>query len=71
MPIDTVEKNEMLKSEIQKYIVLWNKKHKKYKDRYVTVKAWVEVAKCTGITGKQNLTFQSLFYCYYSIFLNK
>jgi len=52
MSYTDVEKTEMLISEIQKHTVLWNKKNKKYRDRLITGKAWTEVSKVTGITGK-------------------
>jgi len=59
------EKTELLISEVQKHNVLWNKKHKKYKDRLVGAKAWAEVSKATGITGKYSFIKLSsnLIYC--------
>lgn len=45
------KKTELLISEIQKNNVLWNKKHKKYKDICVKTKAWAKVSKVTEITG--------------------
>lgn len=44
---------ELLISEIHKRDVLWNKRNKKFKDRHVTSKAWSEVSKKVGMTGKQ------------------
>lgn len=71
MPYTDFEKTELLISEIQKHNVLWNKSHKKYKDRLIGAKAWAEVSKVTGITGKYNITivynfielFSNLIYC--------
>uniref|UniRef100_A0A2S2PPH3 Transcription factor Adf-1 n=1 Tax=Schizaphis graminum TaxID=13262 RepID=A0A2S2PPH3_SCHGA len=53
MPYTDFEKTELLISEIQKHNVLWNKSHKKYKDRLIGAKAWAEVSKVTGITGNE------------------
>lgn len=38
---------ELLISEVQKRIVLWNKWDKKYRDRIIADKEWDEVAKMT------------------------
>jgi hypothetical protein len=43
---------ELLISEVQKRSVLWNKWHKKYRDRIVSDKEWNAVAEKTKMDSK-------------------
>lgn len=45
--------NELLISEIQNHNVLWNKQHKKYKNKKLTSGAWSEISKRIGINSKK------------------
>lgn len=46
-----MEKSKLKISEIHSHDVLWNKRNKKYKDRFVSSKARTEIAKKIGKTG--------------------
>jgi len=48
----TSEQREMLISEVQLKPILWNDRHKDYKNTEKTKKIWDEVGAICGLTGK-------------------
>lgn len=48
----TSEQREMLISEVQLKPILWNDRHKDYKNTEKTKKIWDEVGAMCGLTGK-------------------
>lgn len=47
-----IKQNELIISEMFHQDVLWNKKHKKYRNKSYTTKAWTTVATKIGMNGK-------------------
>ena len=49
--------NEVLISVVQRYLCLWNKKFKEFKDLKVKSNAWKKVAEEMNSNGKYTVTF--------------